>query len=196
LLLAVLAAGVLLFVTLSNRGVVRVEGTQAGDLDAGSVIEQGFSIRRGGAFTVSAIEVENTGHAPVFIESVVPQSTSPDLRATPARIWVIPREAFTAKVETHYLNTPLGEGWPPKRIEPKPRNVPPLAWTSPPPVLLLPTREWVDPGREAELIYGVFLHGRPRPWLRVTALRITFKQGGQTSCGHFRTRRASTCATD
>ena len=179
-LVAALLAG-LIYVAFLRGGTVYVTGTRAGDLDAGNEVGQGRPLRRGGVVTVAATEVKNVGHTPILVESVVPQSTSPELRTTRARVWVIPTRYFTAKVPTHYLGfEEMADGWPPNHPAKRPRSISPEAWVAPPPILSLPKRQMIEPGREVDFFYGLFLRADPSPHLRITALRITFRQGAQT----------------
>jgi len=170
-----LAAGLLLFFLLgaSTGGAKQVYGIRAGDLDAGSRISVNAPLRRGDSYMMGEISLKNVGNEPVLVESVEPQSTSSVLRATPAHIWIEP-------VNGH-LNLPIGwPGWPPRSPPTEPPKWAPN-WVQPHPnVLALPTSQTIYPGREAQLVYGLFLSAAPTQKLRITALRITFKQAGRT----------------
>jgi hypothetical protein len=155
-------------------GSTEVRGTRAGNLDAGSVIGADYPLQRGQSFMIGLDFIKNVGHQPIVVESIHPQSSSPDLRATPGRIWLVPRDA--------HLTLPNGwPGWPPKNPPTKPSRSDPKSWVQPHPAILsLPTHRTIPPGREAQLVYGIFLHTKPNPETRITALWITFKQGGDT----------------
>jgi hypothetical protein len=115
---------------------------------------------------------KNVGHDPILIQSIKPQSSSPSLRVTAGRIWIVPRNA--------HLMLPNGwPGWPPRDLPTKPGKGLPQSWTQPHPnVLSLPTSRTIPPGRQAQLIYGTFLHTEPGPKTSITGLLITFKQAG------------------
>jgi hypothetical protein len=153
-------------------GSARLHGTRAGNLDAGSIVEGDYPLKRGQSLTIGLGFVRNVGHEPILVESIDPQSMSPSLRATRGHIWLVPPNA--------HLSLPNAwPGWPPKNPPTKPGRSEPKSWVQPhPDYLSLPTRRAIPPGREAQLVYGIFLHSNPTAKTRVTALRITFKQGG------------------
>jgi hypothetical protein len=172
------AAGFVLFaLALASGGCggsAEVRGTRAGNLDAGSVIGGDYPLQRGQSFMIGLGFIRNVGHQPILVESIHPQSSSPDLRATRGRIWLVPRNA--------HLSLPNAwPSWPPKNPPTKPDKSEPKSWVQPhPPILSLPTRRTIPPGRQAQLVYGIFLHSGPTARTRITALRITFRQGGDT----------------
>lgn len=178
-----LAAALLLFFLLGSAGgVERVWGTRAGDLDARFSNGAGVPLRRGGSYMLALEEVNNVGNAPIPIESVEPQSTSPNLRATKGRIWIMPRTLPPLCHGTSILGLPSGwPGWPPKNLPGKPPGFCPKSYVAPPSSFLsLPTSQTIYPGRRVALIYGISLHADPSPKFRITSLRITFKQGDRT----------------
>lgn len=164
----------LVLASSSCGGSGGVRGTRAGNLDAGSIIGAGYRLRRGQSYMVGLDFIRNVGHQPILVESIHPQSTSPDLRTTVGHIWIVPRNA--------HLLLPMGwPGWPPKNPPTRPSKSDPKSWVQPHPDLLsLPTSRVIPPGREAQLVYGIFLHAKPTAKTRITALLITFKQGGDT----------------
>ena len=146
---------------------MRVTGTRAGGLDAGSVIGAGVPIRRGGSYMIALSGPKNVGHSPILIESVTPQTTSPLLRATIGHIYVLPKPL------PHLIALPgAWPGWPPRRL--------PKSSMSARSVVSLPTSRTIYPGREAEFVYGIFLRGGRSSKLRITSLRITFKERDRT----------------
>jgi hypothetical protein len=134
----------------------------------------GVPLKRGQSYMIGLDFVKNVGHQPVLVEAIRPQSNSPGLRATPGRIWIVPHHA-------HLMLPMAWPGWPPKNPPTKPSKSDPTSWVQPHPDLLsLPTSREIPPGREAQLVYGIFLHSKPIAKTRITALRITFKQGSDT----------------
>jgi hypothetical protein len=172
---AVLMGGVLLVLRLGylGGGVVQTSGTRAGDLDAGSVVGAEIPLRPDASEMIGLASVENVGHGPVLVESVEPQSTSPKLRATRGRIWLYPRNSHLSLPDSW-------DGWPPRHPPTRPPKSEP-GWVQPhPDILALPTSREIPAGRDAQLVFGIFLHGDPSPRLRITGLRITFKDGDRT----------------
>lgn len=151
-----------------------MHGTRAGNLDAGSVIGGAYPLMRGQRFMIGLDYVKNVGREPIRIESVRPQSSSPNLKATAGRVWILPRR--------WHLSLPSAwPGWPPNHPPTKPGKGVPQSWIQPhPDYLSIPTSRTIPPGRQAQLVYGIFLRSRPSAATRITALRITFKQGGTT----------------
>jgi len=171
------AAGVVLLAlvlaTAGSGGTAHVTGTQAGDLDAGSIITVAFALGRGQSFTLGENTLENVGEHPILVESVQPVSTSPALRTTQARLFLLPRLGHHAGVMGLPGDAP---GWPARYVPKKMKG-----WLEPhPPILSLPTRRFIPPGRSVQVMYGIHLHSQPSARTRITGLRIVFKQGGTT----------------
>ncbi len=165
---------VLLLVGCGRGGPVHDTGTSAGHLDAGSVVGASFGLDKGESYTVGLVVLENRGTTPAVVESIRPLSTSPSLRATPGHLWLVPRN--------NHLSLPNGwPGWPPRNPPTKRAKWMPKSWVQPHPNLpRLPERLAIPPGREAQIVYGIFLHANPSPKIGITSLRITFRQGGTT----------------
>lgn len=171
-----LAAALLVFFLLgaSKGGAEQVHGVRAGNLDAGSIVSARYPLRRGESLTVGFVYLRNVGRSPILVESIQPQSTAASLRATPGRIWIIPRDA--------HLSLPISTpGWPPKHLPTKPPPSAPKSWVQPhPDVLSLPTSRMLFPGRQAQLLYGILLHANPSTSTRISALRIKFEEAGRS----------------
>jgi hypothetical protein len=158
-----------------DGGTVYASGMRAGNLDGGSETGVQVPLRRGGSEMIGLEVVKNVGKSPILIESIEPQSTSPELHATRGRILRVRRRA-------HFEQPPLWwHGWPPKGVPFSGSKTHPNDWRVPhPDYLSLPTKGDVPPGAEAQLVYGIFLHADPSPKIRITAVRITFVQSGRT----------------
>src|SRR4029077_18705572 len=118
------AGFLLLALTVASAGCggsAEVRGTRAGNLDAGSITGASFPLRRGQSYMIGLDFIKNVGHDPILVESIHPQSNSPNLRSTPGRIWLVPRHA--------HLTLPNGwPGWPPKNPPTKPTRSDPKSW--------------------------------------------------------------------
>lgn len=151
-------------------GIDYVTGPRAGNLDGGSDGGVTAPMRRGESEMMGDTVVKNVGTTPILIESIEPLSTSPQLKVTRGRMYRVRRRAG-------FEQPPLWwRGWPPKGV---PKGKAPFK-NPHPDYLALPTEGEIPPGDEFQLVYGVFLHADPSPKLRVTGLRITFKQDGHT----------------
>jgi len=174
--LAVAALGVtvlLLFLLgVFGGGTEYVFGMRAGNLDGGNESGAQIPLRRGGSEMIGLDFVENVGKSPILIESVEPQSNSPQLQVTRGRIWRLQPAA--------HISLPMWwHGWPPKGVPVSPPKTKPGFVQPHPDYLSLPATGTIPPGAKAQLVYGIFLHADPSPKIRVTALRIKFVQSGR-----------------
>ena len=88
-------------------------------------------------------------------------------------MWLIP-------THSHLILPLSGHGWPPNHPPTSPPGTKP-GWVQPNPDLLaLPASREIPPGREVQVVYGMFLHAEPSPKLGINALLITFKQRDRT----------------
>jgi hypothetical protein len=178
-LAAVVAVALLFLLGVFDGGAEHVDGVRAGGLDAGNVVGAGIPIVSGESYMIGLVHVRNVGATPALVDSVRPESSSPNLRVTRGRIFIEPRDggaiAKSGPVKGAHI-APFPDawpGWPPWHLPTKPVQPRPA-------ILSLPTRRVIPPGRTAQLFYGVFLHAKPTARTRIVALRIRFTQGGGT----------------
>ncbi len=155
----VLALGVALLATAcGSSGAKKVDGLRAGGLDAGAKNGAKFGIRRGKFMELGFIGVTNKGKTTAVIESATPIASSNRVEVTRARVWVIPPG-------TKNLLPYLDVGWPPADA---------------PLVGKLPSKNVAMPvGKQAQLVFGVRSLAPVGTTVRITGVRVLFKQGGQ-----------------
>jgi hypothetical protein len=141
-----------------NNGVKKVNGLRAGGLDAGAKNGLSFGLHRGKFMEVGCVGVTNTANAPAVIESAIPITSSNKIEVTRAKVWVLPPK-------TKNLLPYLDVGWPPKDVTL---------------IRKLPSKDVVvPPGKQAQLVFGVRSLAPVGTTVRITGLRVLFKQGGQ-----------------
>jgi hypothetical protein len=165
-----LAVGLLLFVLFHSSGPEQIAGSRAGNLYGGNEFGVDVPLRRGESEMIALTEVKNVGNSPIRIESVKPQSTSSELRATDGRIWFKHLRKNEEGLPAYW------PGWPPKNLPIKDG----AWWIAHPDYLALPTTATIQPGETARLPYGISLRTDPSPDLKVTSVRVTFQQDGRT----------------
>jgi hypothetical protein len=141
-----------------GNGAKKVDGLRAGGLDAGAVNGAKFGIRRGKFMELGFISLTNNGKSPAVIESAIPIPNSVQVEVTQARVWVFPPKT---KNLLPYADT----GWPPEDA---------------PLIRKLPSENVAIPsGKKAQLVFGVRSLAPVGKTVRITRLRVLFKQGGQ-----------------
>ena len=136
----------------------KVDGLRAEGLEAGSRNRAKFGIRRGKFMELGCVGLTNSGESAAVIESATPITEKGRVEVTPARVWVLPPNT---KQLLPYVDT----GWPPADA-PQIKNLSSENVTMP-------------AGKQAQLVFGVRSLAPVCTTVRITGLRILFKQGGQ-----------------